>query len=111
MVGFALRPVLILYLVAEFGTDATASVMLPGLALGAAVFVLLPQWEPRPRNARCTTSVCGRRSSKRSAGSSDDDAGRDSALEENRCSDPLDTPIGESESNARLALALSASLH
>ena len=49
MVGFALGPVLILYLVARFGTDATAWLMLPGLALGAAVFILLPQWEPHGR--------------------------------------------------------------
>jgi hypothetical protein len=36
MVDFALGPVLILYLVAPFGTDARAWLMLPGLALGAA---------------------------------------------------------------------------
>jgi FSR family fosmidomycin resistance protein-like MFS transporter len=49
MLGFALGPVLILYLVSHFGTDATAWLMVPGLALGAAVFVLLPQWEPHGR--------------------------------------------------------------
>lgn len=49
MVGFALGPVLILYVVGRFGTDATAWMMLPGLALGAAVFFLLPQWEPHGR--------------------------------------------------------------
>ncbi|MDQ3889831.1 MAG: MFS transporter [Actinomycetota bacterium] len=49
MVGFALGPVLILYLVSEFGSDATIWLMVPGLVLGAAVAVLLPQWEPHPR--------------------------------------------------------------
>jgi FSR family fosmidomycin resistance protein-like MFS transporter len=49
MVGFALGPVLILYLVSKFGSDATIWLMAPGLVLGAAVAVLLPQWEPHPR--------------------------------------------------------------
>ena len=49
MVGFGLGPVLILYLVAEFGSDATIWLMAPGLLLGAAVAILLPQWEPHPR--------------------------------------------------------------
>jgi MFS transporter, FSR family, fosmidomycin resistance protein len=49
MVGFAAGPVLILYLVSEFGTDATIWLMAPGLLLGAAVALLLPQWEPHPR--------------------------------------------------------------
>ena len=49
MVGFALGPVLILYLVSEFGSDATIWLMAPGLVLGATVAVLLPQWEPHPR--------------------------------------------------------------
>jgi FSR family fosmidomycin resistance protein-like MFS transporter len=49
MVGFALGPVLILYLVSAFGSDATIWLMGPGLVLGAAVAVLLPQWEPHPR--------------------------------------------------------------
>lgn len=49
MVGFALGPVLILYVVAELGTDATIWLMAPGLLLGAAVALLLPQWEPHPR--------------------------------------------------------------
>ncbi len=44
MVGFALGPVLILYLVSAFGRDATVWLMAPGLVLGAAVAVLLPQW-------------------------------------------------------------------
>ena len=51
MVGFALGPVLILYLVSKFGSDATIWLMAPGLVLGAAVAVLLPQWEPHPRRA------------------------------------------------------------
>jgi MFS transporter, FSR family, fosmidomycin resistance protein len=49
MVGFALGPVFILYLVSEFGTDATVWFMVSGLVLGAAVWLLLPQWEPHPR--------------------------------------------------------------
>jgi MFS transporter, FSR family, fosmidomycin resistance protein len=49
MVGFAFGPVFILYLVSKFGTDATVWLMAPGLALGAAVWLLLPQWEPHPR--------------------------------------------------------------
>jgi MFS transporter, FSR family, fosmidomycin resistance protein len=49
MLGFALGPLLILYIVDRYGTDATAWLMLPGLALGAAVFFLLPQWEPHGR--------------------------------------------------------------
>jgi FSR family fosmidomycin resistance protein-like MFS transporter len=49
MLGFALGPILILYLIGRFGTDATAWLMVPGLVLGAAVFLLLPQWEPHGR--------------------------------------------------------------
>jgi FSR family fosmidomycin resistance protein-like MFS transporter len=49
MVGFALGPILVLYLVSEFGSEATIWLMGPGLVLGAAVAVLLPQWEPHPR--------------------------------------------------------------
>jgi MFS transporter, FSR family, fosmidomycin resistance protein len=49
MVGFAAGPVLILYLVSEFGSGATIWLMAPGLLLGAAVALLLPQWEPHPR--------------------------------------------------------------
>jgi FSR family fosmidomycin resistance protein-like MFS transporter len=49
MVGFALGPVLILYLVSRYGADALAWLMVPGLVLGAAVFLLLPQWEPHGR--------------------------------------------------------------
>ena len=49
MVGFALGPVLIIYLVSHYGTNSTAWLMVPGVALGAAVFLLLPQWEPHGR--------------------------------------------------------------
>jgi FSR family fosmidomycin resistance protein-like MFS transporter len=49
MVGFALGPVVILYLVSTYGTDATVWLAVPGLALGVAVGILLPQWEPHPR--------------------------------------------------------------
>ena len=49
MVGFALGPVLILYLVSTYGSDATIWLAVPGLILGAGVGLLLPQWEPHPR--------------------------------------------------------------
>lgn len=49
MAGFALGPVLILYLIDRFGTDATVWLMVPGLALGVAVLLVLPQWEPHGR--------------------------------------------------------------
>src|SRR5829696_6158435 len=49
MVGFALGPVVILHVVATYGIEATVWLALPGLVLGAAVGLLLPQWEPHPR--------------------------------------------------------------
>lgn len=49
MVGFALGPVLILYLVSTYGSEATVWLAVPGLILGAGVGLLLPQWEPHPR--------------------------------------------------------------
>jgi FSR family fosmidomycin resistance protein-like MFS transporter len=49
MIGFALGPVLILYLVSNFGTDATPWLMIPGLLLGVLVFVVLPRFEPHGR--------------------------------------------------------------
>jgi FSR family fosmidomycin resistance protein-like MFS transporter len=49
MVGFALGPVLILYLVSTYGSDATIWLAVPGLVLGVGVGLLLPQWEPHPR--------------------------------------------------------------
>jgi MFS transporter, FSR family, fosmidomycin resistance protein len=49
MVGFALGPVLILHLVSTYGTEATVWLAIPGIILGIAVGLLLPQWEPHPR--------------------------------------------------------------
>src|SRR5918995_5308184 len=49
MVGFALGPVVILYVVSTYGIDATVLLAVPGLVLGAAVGLLLPRWEPHPR--------------------------------------------------------------
>lgn len=49
MVGFALGPVVILHLVSTYGAEATVWLAVPGLVLGIAVGVLLPQWEPHPR--------------------------------------------------------------
>ena len=49
MVGFALGPVLILHIVSTYGIEATARLAVPGIVLGAAVGILLPQWEPHPR--------------------------------------------------------------
>lgn len=48
MIGFALGPVLILYLVSRFGVGITPWLMIPGLLLGVLVYALLPVWEPRP---------------------------------------------------------------
>jgi MFS transporter, FSR family, fosmidomycin resistance protein len=49
MVGLALGPVVILYLVSTYGIESTVWLALPGLVLGVALGVLLPQWEPHPR--------------------------------------------------------------
>jgi FSR family fosmidomycin resistance protein-like MFS transporter len=49
MVGFALGPVLILHVVSTYGSEATVWLAVPGLVLGVAVGLLLPQWEPHPR--------------------------------------------------------------
>jgi FSR family fosmidomycin resistance protein-like MFS transporter len=49
MVGFALGPVLILYLVSTYGSEATVWLAVPGLIVGAGVGLLLPEWEPHPR--------------------------------------------------------------
>ena len=54
MAGFAAGPVLILYLVSEFGTAAIPWLMIPGLAFAAGVLVLLPEWEPHPRSSATT---------------------------------------------------------
>ena len=49
MVGFALGPVVILHVVSTYGLEATVWLAVPGLILGVAVGLLLPQWEPHPR--------------------------------------------------------------
>jgi FSR family fosmidomycin resistance protein-like MFS transporter len=49
MVGFALGPVVILHVVSTYGIEATVWFAVPGIVLGAAVGLLLPQWEPHPR--------------------------------------------------------------
>jgi len=49
MIGFALGPVLILYMVSRYGAGATPWLMIPGLLLGASFFFLLPEWEPHGR--------------------------------------------------------------
>ncbi|OLT38006.1 hypothetical protein BJF79_28380 [Actinomadura sp. CNU-125] len=46
MAGFAAGPILILYLVSSQGAGALPWLMLPGLLLALAMFVLLPDWQP-----------------------------------------------------------------
>lgn len=46
MAGFAAGPVLILYLVSEYGLGISPWLMLPGLILAVGVLTLLPDWEP-----------------------------------------------------------------
>jgi MFS transporter, FSR family, fosmidomycin resistance protein len=49
MIGFAAGPIVILYLISYFGTDATPWLMIPGVLLSVALFFALPQWEPHGR--------------------------------------------------------------
>jgi FSR family fosmidomycin resistance protein-like MFS transporter len=51
MLGFALGPILILWLVARFGVEQTPWLMLPGLLLGVLVYLLLPDWAPHRRRS------------------------------------------------------------
>jgi FSR family fosmidomycin resistance protein-like MFS transporter len=51
MLGFALGPVLILWLLARFGVGQTPWLMLPGLLLGVLVYLLLPDWAPHRRRS------------------------------------------------------------
>jgi FSR family fosmidomycin resistance protein-like MFS transporter len=51
MIGFALGPVLILYLISRFGVEATPWLMVPGVGLGLLVYFLLPVWEPHGRRS------------------------------------------------------------
>jgi FSR family fosmidomycin resistance protein-like MFS transporter len=46
MAGFAAGPILILYVVSQYGSEATPWLMLPGLLLAVGVIVLLPEFEP-----------------------------------------------------------------
>jgi FSR family fosmidomycin resistance protein-like MFS transporter len=46
MTGFAVGPVLILYVVSRYGADGILWLMLPGLVLAAGVRTLLPEFEP-----------------------------------------------------------------
>jgi FSR family fosmidomycin resistance protein-like MFS transporter len=49
MIGFALGPVLILYVISAFGVDVTPWLMVPGILLAVLVYLLLPDWEPHGR--------------------------------------------------------------
>ncbi|SEO16616.1 MFS transporter, FSR family, fosmidomycin resistance protein [Cryobacterium luteum] len=46
MVGFAIGPVLILYLISQFGIQVTPWLMVPGLILAMLVYLLLPDFVP-----------------------------------------------------------------
>lgn len=53
MIGYALGPIAILAIVANFGLSATALLMIPGLALAAATFAFLPKRDrPAARKRR-----------------------------------------------------------
>ena len=51
MIGFALGPVLILYLISRFGISATPWLMVPGLVLGLLLYQWLPDFEPHERRS------------------------------------------------------------
>lgn len=46
MAGFALGPVLVLFLVSAWGASVTPWLMIPGLLLAIGMVTLLPSWEP-----------------------------------------------------------------
>ena len=46
MAGFAVGPILVLYLISRWGDDVTPWLMIPGLLLAVGMFTLLPVWEP-----------------------------------------------------------------
>lgn len=50
MVGYALGPVAILFLVSSYGLDATPWLVLPGLVLGALVYLVVPADVPHQRH-------------------------------------------------------------
>ncbi|HEX6872239.1 MAG TPA: MFS transporter [Micromonosporaceae bacterium] len=54
MLGFALGPVVILYLISRFGVGITPWLMAPGILLAVLVFLLLPDWEPHVRRPLST---------------------------------------------------------
>lgn len=49
MIGFAVGPVVILYVVSSFGLGATPWLMVPGVVLGALLWFLLPKDEQPPQ--------------------------------------------------------------
>ncbi len=67
MLGFAVGPVLILVLVAQFGLEATPWLMLPGLLAAVMAYAMLPddrrlaheEHDVRPRHARLLTGPVG----------------------------------------------------
>lgn len=56
MAGFALGPIVILYVVSRYGVEATPWLMLPGLLLATGVVLLLPAFEPHD-TGRLTRSL------------------------------------------------------
>ena len=59
MVGFALGPVVILYLVSTYGTEATIWLAVPGLFLGVAVGLLCLRWSLIRVGPFVDCSICG----------------------------------------------------
>lgn len=51
LIGFALGPVVILYVVSNFGVEVTPWFMVPGLVLSLLTLLLLPKWHPHARRS------------------------------------------------------------